>query len=184
MDYTKFQQSIEERLAALADTDHNRKKKKIEADLDACLRQLEEKNAALKEAITADQYDEAVTIKEEIAKLNSKAALLKDTFRQLNEIAVYSDKDLEVLSRETTNFFNQEIAQNLKNRLKILEQLETNDQITEEIFESYKTIKKLIDTKATNSNYDYGYSCGRASYYKSINDMYKLNKIIESFRRK
>lgn len=179
MDYTEFRSSIEERLAVLADTDHNRKKKRIEADLNECLKQIKTNKDGLEKALAAEQYDEAVTIKETIARLDSKSALLKETFDQLDKIPVYSDTDLKALSWETTNFFKLEIAENLKNRLDILRQLDDNDQSTKKIIESYEEIKKSIDNKTTNKNYDNSYCCGSSYYFESVNDMYKLEDMIE-----
>ncbi len=184
MEYTEFRQSIEERLAELADTEHNRKKKKIEADLDACLKQIEANKTAMKEALAIDQYDEAVTIDETISRLTSKSEFLKDTFYQLDSIPVYSDDDLRNLSLEVTKFFEVELSKNLKERLKILDKLDSNDQITEDILNQYNEIKSLIDKKTKNDNYDYGVSCGSAYYYTSCNDKHQLEQKIESLEKR
>lgn len=190
MDYTELRQSVEQRLAVLADTEHNRKKKRIEADLDSCLGQIGTKETELEEAIATDRYDDAVTIKETLSKLTSKAEMLNDTFNQLNSIPVYDDADLRVISWEITDFFALEVAKNLKCRLEILKGLYDNEQITKGIFDSYWEIKKLVDDKsnAPNRNYDHHYDLGGYGGYSNVKYIdelkYKLENTIENLERK
>lgn len=178
--HEEFNSAIRQKLAELADTETNRKRKATDTEINAISEMIQEQKAALDAAVASGRYDDAVTAKEEISRLESKQEILQGVAKELDAIPKYDDKDLKRLSDEAVNHYYSVLKGLYEERIKILEQLEENYRMMEESEDSYKVIKSLIDSNASDFNYasnrTYAIPSGRADL---LNDPYKIRRDIK-----
>lgn len=178
--HEEFNSAIRQKLAELADTETNRKRKATDTEINAISEMIQEQKAALDAAIVSGRYDDAVTAKEEISRLESKQEILQGVAKELDAIPKYDDKDLKRLSDEAVNHYYSVLKGLYEERIKILEKLEENYRMMEESEDSYKVIKSLIDSNASNFNYasnrTYAIPSGRSDL---LNDPYNIRRDIK-----
>lgn len=182
MTYEEFDQYIVQQLAVLADTEHNRKKHKALTDLDDIEKQIEAGKVALEKAIANDQYDDAVSLKEDIARLASKAEIVNDIYLQFDKEPECKDDDLRKLSDELVVFYESDHVRLLKERKALLKKLEENYGLMEEGYNAYKPTKEKIDGKTADPNY----ACNRTFNLvdkdsQSLMDLYDLENMIREY---
>lgn len=181
MNHEEYNATIRQKMTELADTETIRKKKEINAEINEIPRMIQEQKASLDAAIATERYDDAVTAKAEISRLESKQEILMGVARELDARHIYDDKDLALLSDEVVNHYYFVLDQLYEDRLKILEKLEENYRMMEESKDSYSEIKSLIDSSASNSNY----ACNRTyaiPYSKDdcLNDPHIIKRRMQS----
>lgn len=178
--HEEFNSAIRQKMAELADTETNRKRKATDTEINAISEMIQEQKAALDAAIASGRYDDAVTAKEEISRLESKQEILQGVAKELDAIPKYDDKDLKRLSDEAVNHYYSVLKGLYEERIKILEQLDENYRMMEESEDSYKVIKSLIDANASDFNYasnrTYAIPSGRADL---LNDPDKIRRDIK-----
>lgn len=178
--HEEFNSAIRQKLAELADTETNRKRKATDTEINAISEMIQEQKAAFDAAIASGRYDDAVTAKEEISRLESKQEILQGVAKELDTIPKYDDKDLKRLSDEAVNHYYSVLKGLYEERIKILEQLDENYRMMEESEDSYKVIKSLIDANASDFNYasnrTYAIPSGRADL---LNDPDKIRRDIK-----
>ncbi len=156
MDYEAFNNTICQKLADLADTETNRKRKATDAEINDISRKIQEQKKALDADIAAEKYDDAVQTKEKISRLESKKAILMNVVKELDAVPEYEDNDLKKLSDEAVDYYDSVLLGLYKSRLKMLEKLEENYRLMEESKQAYMSIKKILDSKTSNPNYANG----------------------------
>ena len=98
MKHEEFNATIQQKLGELADTETNRKRQETDEEINSISKKIQEQKAALAGHIAEGRYDDAVTVKTEISRLESKQEILIGVAKELDAIPRYDDKDLKKLS--------------------------------------------------------------------------------------
>ena len=164
----------------LTDTETNRKRQETDKEINFISEKIQEKKVALAEHIAEGRYDDAVTAKTEISRLESKQEILMGVAKELDAIPRYDDKDLRKLSDEAVNHYYSVLKGLYEERLRLLDQLDANYRRMEESKDSYNDIKHLIDSNASNFNYAYSRTYAIPSDGSDLlNDPYKIRRDIK-----
>lgn len=153
MKHEEFNATIQQKLGELADTETNRKRQETDEEINSISKKIQELKAALAGHIAEGRYDDAVTVKTEISRLESKQEILIGVAKELDAIPRYDDKDLKKLSDETVNHYYSVLKGLYEERIKLLDQLDENYRKMEESKDFYNDIKRLIDSEASSFNY-------------------------------
>ena len=180
MKHEEFNATIRQKMENLTDTETNRKRQETDKEINFISEKIQEKKVALAEHIAEGRYDDAVTAKTEISRLESKQEILMGVAKELDAIPRYDDKDLRKLSDEAVNHYYSVLKGLYEERLRLLDQLDANYRRMEESKDSYNDIKHLIDSNASNFNYAYSGTYGIPSDGSDLqNDTYKIRRDIK-----
>ena len=180
MKHEEFNATIRQKMENLTDTETNRKRQETDKEINFISEKIQEKKVALAEHIAEGRYDDAVTAKTEISRLESKQEILMGVAKELDAIPRYDDKDLRKLSDEAVNHYYSVLKGLYEERLRLLDQLDANYRRMEESKDSYNEIKHLIDSNASNFNYAYSRTYAIPSDGSDLlNDPYKIRRDIK-----
>ncbi len=180
MKHEEFNATIRQKMEDLADTETNRKRQETDDEINSISEKIQEKKAALADHIAEGRYDDAVTAKTEISRLESKQEILLDVAKELDAIPRYDDKDLRKISDEAVNHYYSVLKGLYEERLRILDQLDANYRQMEESKDSYNDIKRLIDSNASDFNYAYSRTYAIPSDRSDLlNDPYRIRRDIK-----
>lgn len=180
MKHEEFNATIRQKMEDLADTETNRKRQETDDEINSISEKIQEKKAALADHIAEGRYDDAVTAKTEISRLESKQEILLGVAKELDAILRYDDKDLRKISDEAVNHYYSVLKGLYEERLRILDQLDANYRLMEESKDSYNDIKRLIDSNASNFNYAYSRTYAIPSDGSDLlNDSYRIRRDIK-----
>ncbi len=181
MNHEEFNATIRQKMEDLADTETNRKRQETDDEINSISEKIQEKKAALADHIAEGRYDDAVTAKTEISRLESKQEILLDVAKELDAIPRYDDKDLRKISDEAVNHYYSVLKGLYEERLRILDQLDANYRQMEESKDSYNDIKRLIDSNASDFNYAYSRTYAIPSDRSDLlNDPYRIRRDIKN----
>ncbi len=181
MNHEEFNATIRQKMENLADTETNRKRQETDDEINSISEKIQEKKAALADHIAEGRYDDAVTAKTEISRLESKQEILLDVAKELDAIPRYDDKDLRKISDEAVNHYYSVLKGLYEERLRILDQLDANYRQMEESKDSYNDIKRLIDSNASDFNYAYSRTYAIPSDRSDLlNDPYRIRRDIKN----
>ena len=181
MNHEEFNATIRQKMEDLADTETNRKRQETNDEINSISEKIQEKKAALADHIAEGRYDDAVTAKTEISRLESKQEILLDVAKELDAIPRYDDKDLRKISDEAVNHYYSVLKGLYEERLRILDQLDANYRQMEESKDSYNDIKRLIDSNASDFNYAYSRTYAIPSDRSDLlNDPYRIRRDIKN----
>ena len=180
MKHEEFNATIRQKMEDLADTETNRKRQETDDEINSISEKIQEKKAALADHIAEGRYDDAVTAKTEISRLESKQEILLGVAKELDAIPRYDDKDLRKISDEAVNHYYSVLKGLYEERLRILDQLDANYRLMEESKDSYNDIKRLIDSNASDFNYAYSRTYAIPSDGSDLlNDSYRIRRDIK-----
>lgn len=145
MEPIEFESYIKDKLAALADTDKNRKKRQKIAEFNKMQKEISNKKTEVQEAIEAEEYDYAVELKAELAAMQSKKEILAGVVDTVKMLPDYEMEDLTALSKETQDFYNKYLFILYRERLPLLKQLQQNYVRMQDAHNQYLKTKGLIE---------------------------------------
>lgn len=144
MTILEYDGMVQQKLKELADTEKNRKKYQKIKELDALRKSINAKEQEIKEAIEKEEYDLAVTLKTELAQMETKEIMMAEVVNEIRKDSDYDLEDLKKMCRDTMQFYEAYRMELLKQRLPILKELENNMELLKEAERQFdRTVEKI-----------------------------------------
>lgn len=144
MTILEYDGMVQRKLEELADTEKNRKKYQKMEELDTLRNSINAKEQEIKEAIEKEEYDLAVTLKTELAQMETKEIMMAEVVNEIRNDPDYDLEDLKKMCRDTKQFYETYRMELLKQRLSIVKELENNMGLLKEAERQFcRTVEKI-----------------------------------------
>lgn len=123
MTILEYDGMVQQKLKELADTEKNRKKYQKIKELDALRESINSKEQEIKESIEKEDYDLAVTLKTELAQMETKEVMMAEVVSEIRNDPDYDLEDLKKMCMDTMQFYEAYRIELLRQRLSIVKEL-------------------------------------------------------------
>lgn len=145
MTILEYDGMVQRKLEELADTEKNRKKYQKMEELDTLRNSINAKEQEIKEAMGKEDYDLAVTLKTELARMETKEVLMAEVVNEIRNEPDYDLEDLKRMCMDTQQFYREYEMELLKQRLAVIKELENNMELLKEAERQFDTTVRRIE---------------------------------------